>query len=992
MADCSGGGGFSGGGGGGGDGGGFSGGGGFNGGGFSGSDAGASAAAASAAAFMQQQQFAQQQPFHAFTRNRQERAKKRTSEPQSTRAVANPSRYNPTPSRNHAAAAPAAPSARTAATAANEEAQWSLKDILWQGRECKIITQNHNGPCSLIALCNILLLRGELEITPPDRPVVSYSYLSQLLAEHLLSKVSNEGFGGEELEAALSTLPRTQYGLDVDVGFGSITSFAATPGNDGGAGELALFRLCGVQLVHGWLPDPADAETYQAVQAAGSYNKATDVVVRGDEIADGAVVRDRGVGALAATLASQSTSSSNGKQPERQAWTDEQSATVRHALALQSFLDTQSTQLTYHGLFVLAQEIPAGQPVALFRNSHLSVLYRRMPHEGVDAAAAEVASASMPPTLFTLATDASFLMADEIVWESLVDVDGASSEFYDGKFHKSTLRQGDYVGQDVNGIGGASEGQGGVHQHNEDADYALAMQIYQNDQERLDRREQRRRSRQPQQNRTQPRGAQAPLSAAPPAPRAQPVFETPSEVFTTMRYEAEPSSEEGDALVVSSLIPARLQDEHAELLSGLRSMSLGGAQTAKTTANHSTNPFLKAADTGSGAAATSTSTNPFLVDTSTPVKHRLYRHIPLLEQHIERLNKSAGAICRAYSAVWSMPLLEQERSLEPQSILAAIETSLASSANSSDDSQEQVMGIRVAIRKDGSIRVTHRSVTPFPSTLADASDTAACAPSVRFDFMPTRVRAMDLEPVVFNKTDARGFYEAAKQRVGADVSALSGVREADDRCFDVVLWNDEQTEALEEPSATAPPKRLVTETSVANVLVEYVAHGGGQSRFVTPRTSTGMLDGLLRRWLVNNGLVEEEDVELDELVGRIRQGTAQIWLCNSLRGVWKVDLADPPRYGAPGSGADVNGAGRVKKTRFSSFIKGGSRTDSRNAASAPTAPSASPAEQRPPAEAVHDQVIDDLYGHRQGTSSSSSKVKGRKGKKGKDDKKDCIIM
>ncbi|CBQ71529.1 conserved hypothetical protein [Sporisorium reilianum SRZ2] len=909
--------------------------------------------------------------------------------PQSTPAVYDASRSNANPSSNRTAAT----SARATGTN-SEEAQWSLKDIFWQGRECKIITQNQNGPCSLIALCNILLLRGEIQITPPDRPVVSYSYLSQLLAEHLLTKVSNEGFGGEALEAALSTLPRTQYGLDVDVGFDSITSFAATPGNDGGVDELALFRLCGVQLVHGWLPDPADAETYQAVQAAGSYNRATDVVVRGDEIADGAVVRDRGVGALAAKLSSQASgSSSNGKQPERQAWTDEQRATVRHAHALQTFLDTQSTQLTYHGLFVLAQQLPAGQPVALFRNSHLSVLYRRLPHEGADATAAEVAAAagSPTPTLFTLATDASFMMEDEIVWESLVDVDGASSEFYDGKFHKSTLRQGDYVGRDANGLGGAGDGQAGGFHQNEDADYALAMQIYHNDQDRLERHQQRRRNRQSQQNGTQQRVSQAQRGAVPPAPQPQPVFETPTEVFTTMRYEVEPSgSKDGDALVVSSLIPAQLRDEHAELLSGLQGMSIADVQSAMPAVSQSTNPFLNATDTGAGAAATAVSTNPFLVGAGSPPKHRLYQHIPLLEQHLERLKNSAGAICRAFSAVWSMPLLEQERSLEPETILAAIETSLASNANS-DSTQGQVLGIRVAIRRDGSLRVTQRSVTPFPSTLS-----AARPPSVRLDFMPTRVRAMDLEPVVFNKTDARGFYEAAKQRVGADVSVLSGVREADDRCFDVILWNDEQTEMVEE-STLLPTKRLVTETSVANVLIEYPTTGaGGKSRFVTPRTSTGMLDGLLRRWLVNKGPVAEEDVELDELVGRIRQGGAQIWLCNSLRGVWKVDLAEPPRYGAPGiasgSAAEASGAGRVKKTRFSSFIKGGSRTDSSSAA--PTAAAYSdvpppPAAEQRPAEAVHDQVIDDLYGHRQG---GSGRLKGKKGKKTKDDKKDCTIM
>ncbi|GAC95137.1 hypothetical protein PHSY_002712 [Pseudozyma hubeiensis SY62] len=951
------------------DGGGASGGGGF--GGWSGGDGGAGAAAA--AAFT---------PHHRHHHHNHSGSRTSTGKPSHTQGA---------PGMTGASSSePAAEPAQAPASGANDEAQWSLKDILWQGRDCKIITQNQNGPCSLIALCNILLLNGELQITPPDRPVVSYSYLSQLLAEHLLTKVTNQGHGGEGLEAALSTLPRTQLGLDVDVGFDSITSFAATAGNDGGAGELALFQLCGVQLVHGWLPDPADANTYEAVQAAGSYNRATDIVVKGDEVADGAVVRDRGVGVLAAKLASQSDTS-NGKQPERLAWTDEQRAIVRQALALQSFLDTQSTQLTYQGLFVLAQEIPAGQPVALFRNSHLSVLYKRLPHEGVEVAASGAAPLSPPPTLFTLATDASFLMEDEIVWESLVDVDGASSEFYDGKFHKSTLRQGDYVGRDADGLGGAGAGGAGFHQ-NEDADYALAMQIYHNDQDRLERHQQRRRNRpsQSQQNGAQSRVApgQQRGAAAAPAPAPEPVFETPNEVFTTMRYEAEPSTSGADALVVSSLVPPQMKRGQSELLDGLQGLSIGAAEPAAPLASQSTNPFLNATETAASTASAAHPTNPFLANNTHAEKHRLYQHIPLLEQHLERLKLSAGAICRAYSAVWSMPLLEQERSLESERILAAIESKLSEDANG-DSAPGQVKGIRVAIRRDGSINVTQRTIAPFPSTLNDGARVHR-PPSVRLDLQPTRVRTMDLEPIVFNKTDARGFYEAAKQRVGADASVLSGMRETDGKCFDVILWNDEMEQVVDRSSAiVTSPTRLVTESSLANVLVEEVSADGGESRFVTPRTQTGMLDGLLRHWLVGKGLVTEEDVTLDELVGRVDSGVAHVWLCNSLRGVWKVDLLRMPqhdgyttRLGAGNAGAD-GAPSRVKKTRFSSFVRRASHRESSSGAAADPRP----------AEAVHDEVIDDLYGHRQETSSASgNKLKGKKVKKNKDDKKDCCIM
>lgn len=152
--------------------------------------------------------------------------------------------------------------------------------LIWYG--CQ--SQNENGPCSLIALCNILLLRDELHITPEDRPAVSYEYLSALLADHLLGAISARpptDAGALDLGAALSILPRTQRGLDVNMRFGAHDAFATEeggalpPNGEGrnGQGELALFKLCGVPLVHGWLADPADQETYDAVMAAGDYDR-----------------------------------------------------------------------------------------------------------------------------------------------------------------------------------------------------------------------------------------------------------------------------------------------------------------------------------------------------------------------------------------------------------------------------------------------------------------------------------------------------------------------------------------------------------------------------------------------------------------------------------------------------------------------------------------------------------------------------------------------
>ena len=186
----------------------------------------------------------------------------------------------------------------------------------------------------MIALCNVLLLRGDLTITPADRPAVSYSYLSSLLADYLLSRPQDES-NSLDLSAALSILPRTRYGLDVNVRFAAIDSFAA--GSSAAGGELALFKLCGVKLVHGWLPDPSDPETYSAVIRCGDYDKALDKVVEGDELAKGLLVEakngpmtiNNGGGAEEnVALGSHLDRVSKGKHVASR-WTDEQASNVK---------------------------------------------------------------------------------------------------------------------------------------------------------------------------------------------------------------------------------------------------------------------------------------------------------------------------------------------------------------------------------------------------------------------------------------------------------------------------------------------------------------------------------------------------------------------------------------------------------------------------------------------------------------------------------------
>jgi ubiquitin carboxyl-terminal hydrolase MINDY-1/2 len=64
-----------------------------------------------------------------------------------------------------------------------------------------------NAIISLAVIGNILILRGDIEIQPPERNSVSYEFLSQLVGEYLLLNCPDV-----DISAALSIMPRTTSG------------------------------------------------------------------------------------------------------------------------------------------------------------------------------------------------------------------------------------------------------------------------------------------------------------------------------------------------------------------------------------------------------------------------------------------------------------------------------------------------------------------------------------------------------------------------------------------------------------------------------------------------------------------------------------------------------------------------------------------------------------------------------------------------------------
>lgn len=155
---------------------------------------------------------------------------------------------------------------------------YKTKVVQFLGRSVPIILQNDNGPCPLLAICNVLLLRNNLNLSL-DIAEISLQRLLSLVAERLLDSNSNIENKDEEyvrnqqqnIADAIELLPCLATGLDVNVRFRNIHDFEFTR-------ECAVFDLLDIGLVHGWLCDPQD-EVASKVIGANSYNTLVEKLV-----------------------------------------------------------------------------------------------------------------------------------------------------------------------------------------------------------------------------------------------------------------------------------------------------------------------------------------------------------------------------------------------------------------------------------------------------------------------------------------------------------------------------------------------------------------------------------------------------------------------------------------------------------------------------------------------------------------------------------------
>lgn len=65
---------------------------------------------------------------------------------------------------------------------------YHLKWVKWRGKKTPIITQNENGPCPLIAIMNVLIFKGRIQL-PPMMEIINANQLMEYLGDCILNSV-----------------------------------------------------------------------------------------------------------------------------------------------------------------------------------------------------------------------------------------------------------------------------------------------------------------------------------------------------------------------------------------------------------------------------------------------------------------------------------------------------------------------------------------------------------------------------------------------------------------------------------------------------------------------------------------------------------------------------------------------------------------------------------------------------------------------------------
>ncbi|CAH8596942.1 unnamed protein product [Schistosoma rodhaini] len=255
-----------------------------------------------------------------------------------------------------------------------ENSIYHIKWIKFNNQTRPIITQNNNGPCPMIAIANVLLLRGTINLSN-DSELISGNRLLAILSELLLSKAPNDLDYDQQVNYesnfrdVLCLFPSLQTGLDINIRFTGVADFEYTS-------TLSLFDLFNIHIYHGWLVDP-DEHDLAATVGNRTYNQLTEELLRLE-------------------------SSDNDED-------------LKRSILVEWFLNESGSQLSFHGLSQLVTTLHDEELAVFFRNNHFNTILKHK------------------DSIFVLVTDMGLLNEPNIVWELLNDLDG-DTQFVDCSF------------------------------------------------------------------------------------------------------------------------------------------------------------------------------------------------------------------------------------------------------------------------------------------------------------------------------------------------------------------------------------------------------------------------------------------------------------------------------------------------------------------------------------------------------------------------------
>ena len=244
------------------------------------------------------------------------------------------------------------------------------------------LLQGANGPCPLLAICNIMLMKRGL-ILDVDRKDVEFETLIQSVAGILIERGSGGGnTAAAVVEDSMNILGKLNQGLDVNIRFTSVDAFDHTK-------ETAVLDLLGIRLFHAWIISEDDLEVYPYLSPL-SYNEAVVKVAHYEEIKAKAIE----YGDFASA--------------------EKHKDIVHEGETVAQWLHATSSQITSDGIIEVNSSMKNDELAIFFRNNHFSVICKNADR------------------LFGLVTDVGYAKTS-IMWESIDQLDGDVS-YFDSNF------------------------------------------------------------------------------------------------------------------------------------------------------------------------------------------------------------------------------------------------------------------------------------------------------------------------------------------------------------------------------------------------------------------------------------------------------------------------------------------------------------------------------------------------------------------------------